>query len=421
MNINRDDDNLIESTRQGVGGKLWRPIRRIVEVNPTDDQIAKLQKGVHPPKTPGTSSTPIIPGIPMQLLSITATESPVKQQDRTFSQVSVSFTRDGGDKAYGFTRIYLKGYKGNSDPVLQTEGRESPITFLLETTGETISVIGMPVGLSGTTADIALAQSAAVVLDGVISAPPAPSISQALLTITAGATTVGQQFGFNFLSGQVADVVDGYWVYKVGAHSAPTPPASRFKYVKHNPQSSGAYTFQDVSGVSTNFYYVSAVNKVGLESSLTDSGAGGGVGGVTTTYRPSTANNSDYTPSAAAYDANESVSARGALTGNGSVSTTWSGFSAIVGSPTLVVLKVISSASTSSDGSTVALEYSTDNGASYTTMYSSGSGFGTQTNTATLSNVVDLTHVKVRATVTGAAFDSDNEQLIFEIWCEVTA
>jgi hypothetical protein len=111
----------------------------------------------------------------MQLLSITATESPVKQQDRTFSLVSVTFTRDGGDKAYGFTRIYLKGYKGNSEMFFRRKAAKARLRFLLETTGETISVIGMPVGLSGTTADIALAQSAAVVLDGVISAPPRPA------------------------------------------------------------------------------------------------------------------------------------------------------------------------------------------------------------------------------------------------------
>jgi hypothetical protein len=198
----------------------------------------------------------------MQLLSITATESPVKQQDRTFSLVSVTFTRDGGDKAYGTRASISKATRATATLFFRRKAAKVRLVSCWRRRRDYFNVIGMPVGLSGVTADIALAQSAVVLLDGVISAPPAPSISQALLTITAGATTMGQQFGFNFLSGQVADVIDGYWVYKVGAHSAPTPPASRFKYVKHNPQGAANYTFQDVSGVSTNFYYVSAVNKV---------------------------------------------------------------------------------------------------------------------------------------------------------------
>jgi hypothetical protein len=262
------NDTLIDVTRQETGGKLWRPIRVIQKVEPNDDAVTRLQSQVNPAQPAGTT-TQIVPGIPYQLLSISATESPSKQQDRTYSQVSVSFTRDGGDPAYGFTRIYLKGYKGNTGRVLQTEGRESPITFLLETTGETITVLGVPVGLDGTPASIELAKSTTVLLDGVISAPPAPTVSQSLI-----ASPTGYQFTFTQLAAQAADIIDCYKIYRNTANSSGS--ATVIRTVKHDPKNASApVVIQDTAtGGVLYYYWVSAVNTVGLESTLTAAQSG---------------------------------------------------------------------------------------------------------------------------------------------------
>jgi hypothetical protein len=263
----RDNNTLIVS-RPDTGGKLWRPIRPIREFNEADDVIARLQSAVTPTATPGTTGAATTTGAPRQLLSISATASPAAQQDRTFSLVSVSFTRDGGDAAYGFTRIYLRGYKGNTGRVLQTEGKESPISFLLETTGETISIIGAPVGADGTPADIDLAMSAVVTLDGVTSAPPAPTVTQ-----TAVPAPAAIQFTFSQLSGLVADVVDTYRIYRNTANDSST--ATRIQTVKHDPKNAGAVVITDAAifANTTYYYWVTAVNTQGLESSFAVAGS----------------------------------------------------------------------------------------------------------------------------------------------------
>jgi hypothetical protein len=68
----------------------------------------------------------------------------------------------------------------------------------------------------------------------------------------------------------------------------------------------------------------------------------------------------------------------------------------------------------------VALEYSTDNGASYTTMYSSGSGFGMQTNTCYALQCCRSYTRQGTGNRDRRWYLIQIEQLIFEIWCEVT-
>lgn len=224
-------------------------------------------RGEYPPSpnngTPNTS-TGVSSGVAKQLLTLDAVESPVKQQDRVFSLVSVSFTRDASDVNFAGVNIWAKGYKGNAQAVLVTSGQDSPVNFLMETTGESVTFIGQAVSADGTPVALEEAPSAVAVLDGVTSPPPAPTISQSLVGINNGL-----QFAFNFLNGLVGDVIDGYWVYRNTTNDAST--ATRFKYIKHPPINSGAYTFQDTSAMAGEIYYywVSAVNTSQLESSKT--------------------------------------------------------------------------------------------------------------------------------------------------------
>lgn len=411
-----------------LNGKVWTPTRKSIfggVLLNLVNEVQRLRK-TGPKKMDKTSGQALAVqgGIPKQVISCRGTESPASQVDRVYSQVAVSFTRDPSDKNFAGVHIWLTGYHGNNNPVLITDASDSPAVFLVETTGENVTVTVQPFNSNHVSAPFAGAKTCTVALDGAVSAPPAPSISSPTATITSGAVTVGQQFSFNYLPASISDVIAGYWIYRVGSHSAPTPPASRWKFVAASVNQSGVYTLIDSSGVSTNFYYVSAVNKQGLESSLTDATPSGGGGGGTTIYRPTTNTalaGGGFTNPANAYDGNATTYAPGsAKSGVIGSSSSWQGFSSIVGTPTAVKLKVTSQCTYPSGASgTIIVSYSTDNGSTYTTIYSTAGARATTTDVVTLSTLVNLTQVKVKATVggTGTAYDNC---LMYEIWVEVT-
>jgi hypothetical protein len=210
-------------------------------------------------------------GVPKALLSVSAVESPSKQQDRTFSEVSVSFTRDGSDATFAGVRIWFTGYQDSNSPVLMTSGTTSPITFLCESTGEVVVVSVQPVSSSGLTADLAFAATTTVALDGVVSQPPAPTITSSLVS-----TPTGYQFSFGFLTGLLEDVIAVYRVYRntsnttVGAEVIQTIP-------QDVNAASSSFVLQDVIGsqdTATYYYWVSAVDTMGIESVLAPAQSG---------------------------------------------------------------------------------------------------------------------------------------------------
>jgi hypothetical protein len=227
-------------------------------------------------------------GTTKQLLSIQATESPTKQQDRTFSEVSVSFLRDTTDPNYGGVRIWFTGYKGNPSPVIMTDGTDSPITFLCETTKETVVVTGQTVSADGTPSKFSQCVTTTVPLDGVVSAPPNPSISQSLI-----GTSTGYQFAFNQVNvGSTQDVIDGYTIYR-NTTGVLDGSQTKINYFKHNPKASGAIVVTDTivpASASFYFYWVSATNTSALESTLTAAQSGlvaGAIGSIPPTISSS--------------------------------------------------------------------------------------------------------------------------------------
>lgn len=411
-----------------VNGKVWTPTRKSILGRTLLQLVQEVQrvKREGPKKIDTTSGAAVVTsgGIPKQVISCAATESPVSQVDRVYSQIAVSFTRDASDQNFAGVHVWLTGYHGNNQPVLITDAADSPAIFLVETTNEVVTVTVQPFNASHVAAPFAGAKTTTVLLNGQTTAPPAPSINTPTATITSGAVTVGQQFSFNYLPASLSDVIAGYWIYRVGSHSAPTPPASRWKFVTAAVLQSGVYTLIDSSGVSTNFYYVSAVNKQGLESALTDATPAGGGGGGTTTYRPSThtiVSGGGYSNPSNVWDGNASTYAvQSGKSGAGGGTDTWQGWSSIVGTPTSVKLKVTSQATypTGAHGTTK-LEYSTDNGSTWTTVYTTTAARATTTDVITLSIAVNLTQLKIRATVSGTGTAYTN-QLLYEAWVEVT-
>lgn len=414
----------VSSWTTSLNGEVWVPRRngnilsRALYLDLQDVLQRVVRKGPQKVDTSSGSALKVPAGAPKQVLSCTATESPITQVDRTFSQVAVSFTRDGSDPNYAGVHIWFTGYRGNSQPVLMCDGQDSPVVFNCESTKEIVTVTVQPFNGGHVSAPFAGSRTCSVALDGVVSAPPAPSI--AAQTTTVGAT-IGQQFSFNFLPSSVSDVVLGYWIYRVGSHSAPTPPASRYQFVLHNPNQQGSFTFLDPSGVSTNFYYVSAVNKSGLESPLTDAAAGGG--GTTTTYRPSTAtavSGGGFSNTSNVWDGNASTySAGSSKSGVGAVSESWQGWASATGTNT-VTLKVTSQCTYPSGASgTCKLEYSTNAGVSWTTIYSVSSARAQTTDSISISTAINLSNIRIRATVSGAGSSYTN-QLVNEAWIETT-
>jgi hypothetical protein len=253
-------------------GLSWRPIRTIMPIQGivAQNELAKSTT-VTATFTSSPSTDPSGTGaIPEVLLSLAATESPAKQQDRVFSLVSVSFTRDPADGSFASVDIWFTGYKGNTNPQLMTSGTESPISFLCETTGETVVVTGQTVGTSGATADLSFALTTTVALDGVVSAPPAPSIAQTLVT-----TPTGLQFAFNQEAGLLEDVIQCYKVYHNTANNSST--ATVYQTFPQDPKNAGGQVVvsETLANGTVMYYWVSAVNTSGLESSLTAVSGGG--------------------------------------------------------------------------------------------------------------------------------------------------
>jgi hypothetical protein len=265
-------------------------------------------------------------------------------------------------------------------------------------------------------ADFASAPTAVVLLNGSSTTPPAPTINQSLVAISGG---TGWQFAFSPLNGLLADVIQGYWIYRKSAHVAPTGTGDRYQFIQQ-PPSTLPYTFQDVTG-ATYFYWVSAVSVSGLESALSDATAVN----INTPYYPTVTGTSGvaFSNPSYAYDGNAATAATASIAGPsgsaGSAATneTWSAIPAGPGGVTItaIVLEVLSYASITNTG-TALLEYSLDSGATWNTLYSINSSVGgsasaaQQYYTAALLVGQDLTLIQVRASNSAAtiptAFDS---------------
>jgi hypothetical protein len=164
-------------------------------------------------------------------------------------------------------------------------------------------------------------------------------------------------------------------------------------------------------------------------------------GGGVVTSRPTTFTNpapgsggggQTYTNPANAFDGNLATFAQGTVNSIGmlpkSGSCQWQGFAALGGSTSSIVLTVVSSALviiTGSGGTALlTMQYSTDNGVTWNTIYSLNSGNGsTMTTNVTLPNNINALNLLVRGTVFGQSFDSFSFQVtqdVFEIYMTVT-
>lgn len=273
----------------GVGGKAFRPVRAVnldeirdIDIATKYGRFRRVQKNTPDAQAP-------VSGVPKQVISVFATESPVVTQGRTVSLLSVIFTRDGHDAKFGSVKVYLSGYKGNTQPVAIGDSHDSPCSFLVESTGENVVVTVQALGQDGTPAAFDKAPTTHVLLDGVISSPPNPSISQTLVSVP-----LGFQFSFNQVSGLTTDIVKGYKIYRGTTNVSSA--ASLIDTKLHDPLATGAIVVQDYPGVNLTYYYwVTSFNAAGLESGFVDAQSGATVSefvrysdqdAVNVSYRP---------------------------------------------------------------------------------------------------------------------------------------
>src|ERR1035437_2994965 len=169
------------------------------------------------PGTGGTSGGGGSPsGIPAYVTSVAAAESPYKNKNgQMFTVVSVSFDPPV-DVNWSGIQIWFSGYNGNPYPQLMTTGHISPVSFLVETTKETVLITVNSVSPLGVFPLFATAPTTTLTINGVLSNPSPPSIANSL-----SVTPTGYQFQFNYIAGLAADVIMGYNIYKNSSNSFP--------------------------------------------------------------------------------------------------------------------------------------------------------------------------------------------------------
>jgi len=268
---NSDLQDGVLSTMVADIPKSYRPIRPITPItHPITGIIVRTVTD-----TSGAAQTPGADpsgknGVPLALLSLTAVQSPVIYQAVVYSAVTVSFTIDPSDQNYDHLAIWFTGYHGNVNAQLIASGSVSPLTFIVDATGETVSVFGQTVSSAGNSAPLDFAAHTLVTLTGQIGAPPAPTIAQSVV-----GTSTGFQFSFNqvvFPAGDV-EVIAVYKVYRNTANNPGT--ASLIQTIVPTPNQVGAIVVSDIlmaASGSTYYYWVSAMNTQSFESTLTFAG-----------------------------------------------------------------------------------------------------------------------------------------------------
>lgn len=120
-------------------------------------------------------------GVPRHVSNVAARISTASEG--TTSAISVTYSRDPSDTSHSKVNVYVSGYQGNKTPVQVASGSESPVTFVLNNTGETLSIRVQSQGNSGAapldtapTAGIQLAKSTAggFGVQTTTSTPPTP-------------------------------------------------------------------------------------------------------------------------------------------------------------------------------------------------------------------------------------------------------
>lgn len=87
-------------------------------------------------------------GIPKHVTNVST--SIANASTGSTSTITVIFSRDPSDANFSGVTVFVKGYQGNPAPVQIASGTDSPITFIVNNTGEALSLIVQAFGNGGT-------------------------------------------------------------------------------------------------------------------------------------------------------------------------------------------------------------------------------------------------------------------------------
>lgn len=150
-----DAELAIMGTNSFPNEKTWRPTHKfnlgLVKQN-TGSQLQQIKTAGFVPRlvsqSPNANTIPpaVSQSIPRQLNNVRVSQTNLSA---TQSRITVQFTRDASDPNYRGTKIWLRGYKGRNNIVSIAQGTDSPISFVVDRTGDGVSVIAQADGNTG--------------------------------------------------------------------------------------------------------------------------------------------------------------------------------------------------------------------------------------------------------------------------------
>jgi hypothetical protein len=222
--------------------------------------------------------TPVIANnaIPSNPTAVVGTNGGKVVDNVLLDVVTVQYTSPNPIGSFGGVFLVAKNYNGSPTLVKVGEdtfhgaaGATQSFITVLQRTNEAVTFFVVPKTASEVTPiDWTTCPSFVLTLDGLVSAPPAPTFAETLI-----ATPTGYEFAFTQVVA-AGTVIDSYKVYRNTSFSS--SGATVIRTFKHDQTNAGSpITVQDVSpdGVPY-YYYVSAVNTSGLESAKASAQAG---------------------------------------------------------------------------------------------------------------------------------------------------
>jgi len=157
-----------------------------------------------------------------------------------------------GDRSFSSVKIYVTGYLGNAGAVAIAQQSSTGFTFLLQQTGETVTLYAVAVSITGTEASLAGAPTKALTLNGTATVAPKP------MQVTATELSTGVQIGF---PASPDATVTKYLVYR-NTRGGGFGGATQIGFV--NASGASSYTYLDTAGLGGSYeWYVVAQNPTG--------------------------------------------------------------------------------------------------------------------------------------------------------------
>jgi hypothetical protein len=145
-------------------------------------------------------------GIPQHVTNVST--SMANASAGSTSTISVTFRRDPTDVNFNGVTVWVKGYQGNQTPTQVASGTDSPINFILNNTGEALSVTVQANG-NGGSAPITTAPTAGLTLPRSTSGGAGTTTTTSGPTLKTNGTSNSSQSTLNLKNGNAIAITSG--------------------------------------------------------------------------------------------------------------------------------------------------------------------------------------------------------------------